>query len=115
MTERGKRLRRFFKDINFVIGLTLVSLVVGTAILSLFYTPYDPNRMEISARLQGPSPSHWFGTDHYGRDILSRVMRGAVNSITVGVIAVGIGMSLGVLLGALAGYWEAGWTRRRCG
>jgi len=105
MTE----MRRFLKDINFVIGLILVMVVVGTAILSLFYTPYDPNRMEISARLQGPSKSHWFGTDHYGRDILSRVMRGAANSITVGVIAVGIGMSLGVLLGALAGYW-GGWV-----
>lgn len=103
------RRRRFFEEVNLVIGLILVSLVVGTAILSLFYTPYDPNRMEIPARLQGPSKSHWFGTDHYGRDILSRVMRGAVNSITVGVIAVGIGMSLGVLLGALAGYW-GGWV-----
>jgi len=108
MTERRKHLRRFSKDINFMIGLALVGLVVFTATLSLFYTPYDPNRMEISARLQGPSSSHWFGTDHYGRDILSRVMRGAVNSITVGFIAVGIGMSLGVLLGALAGYW-GGW------
>lgn len=109
MTERKKHLRRILKNTNFVIGLVLVGLVIFTAILSLFYTPYDPNRMKISMRLQGPSKAHWFGTDHYGRDVLSRVMGGAVNSISVGIIAVGIGTSLGVLLGALAGYW-GGWA-----
>jgi len=91
--------------LSFTIGLTLVGLVVFTAIVSLFYTPYEPNEMEISVRLQGPSWAHPLGTDQYGRDLLSRVMRGAVNSITVGFIAVGIGMSLGILLGMLAGYY----------
>ncbi|HIC96382.1 TPA: ABC transporter permease [Candidatus Bipolaricaulota bacterium] len=75
------------------------------AAVSLFYTPYDPNKMEIPARLQGPGWTHWFGTDQYGRDIFSRVMRGAINSIAVGLIAVGIGLGLGVLLGVFAGYY----------
>ena len=92
-------------DGNFVLGLILVSLVVLTAIISLFYTPYDPNVMNISIRLQGPSPTHLLGTDQYGRDLLSRVMRGAINSLLVGVIATTIGASLGILFGVFAGYY----------
>jgi peptide/nickel transport system permease protein len=102
----GKRtIRHYLKNTNFTIGLVLVSLVVSTAIISLFYTPYDPDKMEITMRLQGLSQAHPLGTDQYGRDLLSRVMRGAVNSITVGFIAVGIGISLGILFGMLAGYY----------
>lgn len=97
-----------FKNVNFLIGFVLVAMVIFTAILSLFYTPYNPNRMEISARFLGPSGHHWLGTDHYGRDVLSRVMKGAVNSITVGIIAVGIGAISGVFLGMISGYYS-GW------
>jgi len=104
MTDK-RTIKRYLNNTNFTIGLILVGLVVSTAIVSLFYTPYDPNNMEISARLQGPSWAHPLGTDQYGRDLLSRVMRGAVNSITVGFITVGIGLSLGILLGMLAGYY----------
>jgi peptide/nickel transport system permease protein len=65
--------------------------------------------MSISGRLAGPSADHPFGTDQYGRDLLSRVMRGAVTSIAVGVIAVGIGAAAGVMIGMLSGY-VGGWT-----
>ncbi len=65
--------------------------------------------MTIAARLQGPTPDHPFGTDQYGRDILSRVMVGARGSIAVGVIAVGIGAGLGVLMGIVSG-WVGGWS-----
>src|SRR3546814_15512049 len=58
--------------------------------------------MEIPAKLQPPSAAHWLGTDQFGRDVLSRLMAGAVNSITVSLVAVGIGAGLGVPLGALA-------------
>ncbi len=106
MTETRKRtIRRYFGDTNFTIGLILVGLVAATAVVSLVYTPHDPNKMEISVRLQGPSTSHPMGTDQYGRDLLSRVMRGAVNSIAVGFIAVSIGISLGAMVGMLAGYY----------
>ena len=64
--------------------------------------------MSIIGRLEGPSPAHWLGTDQFGRDLLSRIMTGAVNSIMVGVIAVGIGMGIGVVLGMLSGYF-GGW------
>lgn len=73
--------------------------------LSLIYTPYDPNAMDMPSRLQGPSLAHWLGTDQYGRDVLSRIMAGAATSMSVGLISIGIGMSLGVPLGMLAGYW----------
>jgi len=109
MTETGRRTaRHYFRNVNFTIGVVLVGFVVAVAIVSLFYTPYPPDKMDIRNRLQGPSPAHPLGTDHYGRDLLSRVMRGAVNSITVGFIAVGIGMALGIIFGMLAGYY-GGW------
>jgi len=101
-------LARPFGNVNLLLGGFLVLVIVATALLSYVYTPYDPNRMDLSRRFLPPGPSHLLGTDQYGRDILSRVMKGAVNSILVGWVAVGIGMSFGVLLGSLAAYW-GGW------
>lgn len=101
------RKSRYLSSRHFLIGLCLVGLVFSVAVVSTFYTPYDPNKMEIPKRFQGPQLAHLFGTDQYGRDILSRVMKGAINSLVVGLIAVGIGMGLGVFLGALAGYYGA--------
>ena len=95
-----------FRNINFAIGLSLTLIIILTALLSLGYTPYDPNRMRLSERLQPPNRTHLLGTDQYGRDILSRVMRGAVNSILVGVVAVSIGMGFGILLGSLAAFYR---------
>ncbi|MBI4562331.1 MAG: ABC transporter permease [Candidatus Rokubacteria bacterium] len=99
---------RPFRHVTFTIGFVISALLVLTAAISLIYTPEDPLQMSLVGRLQGPSAAHWFGTDQYGRDLLSRVMRGAVTSIAVGVIAVGIGMGVGVLLGMLSGYF-GGW------
>jgi peptide/nickel transport system permease protein len=79
-------------------------VLVLTAALSFVWTPADPLAMSITGRLQGPTAAHVFGTDQYGRDILSRVMTGAVTSIAVGVIAVGIGAGLGMTIGMLSGY-----------
>jgi peptide/nickel transport system permease protein len=94
--------------VTFVLGAAITGLLLLTAALSLVYTPRDPLAMSIATRLEGPSAVHPFGTDQYGRDILSRVMRGAVTSIAVGVIAVGIGAGIGILLGTLSGY-VGGW------
>ena len=99
---------RPLRNVNLLIGGVLALLIVAVAILSFFYTPYDPNRMNLAQRFQEPSVAHWMGTDQYGRDILSRVMKGAVNSLIVGWVTVGIGLVFGVLLGALAAYWK-GW------
>jgi peptide/nickel transport system permease protein len=99
-------LRRPFRNNNFVIGFSITLMILLTALLSLGYTPYDPNRMNLSDRFQSPSETHWLGTDQYGRDIFSRVMKGSANSILVGLVAVSIGMSFGILLGFLSAYYK---------
>jgi peptide/nickel transport system permease protein len=98
--------RRLFRNVNFCIGLSMTLVILLTALFSLGYTPYDPNRMNLAERLQGPSQAHWLGTDQYGRDTFSRVMRGSSNSILVGLIAVSIGISFGVLFGSLAAFYR---------
>jgi len=95
-------------NLNLFLGGIIVCLIIFVAMLSLVYTPHDPNRMNLTQRFQPPGGMHLLGTDQYGRDILSRLMEGAWNSLIVGAIAVGIGLTLGVLLGSLAAYWK-GW------
>jgi peptide/nickel transport system permease protein len=108
---RGRRAggrRRPLRHVTFAAGAGITLLLLATAALSVVYTPVDPLAMSISGRLQGPSAAHPFGTDQYGRDVLSRVMTGAVTSIAVGVIAVGVGAGVGVVIGMLSGY-VGGW------
>jgi peptide/nickel transport system permease protein len=101
-------MKRPIKSVNLIIGGILVLAILITAGLSFYYTPYDPNRMNMGKRFQAPGAEYLLGTDQYGRDILSRIMKGAVNSLVVGWVAVGIGMGFGVLLGSLAAFWR-GW------
>lgn len=95
-------------NINLLAGGAIVLSMVAIGGVSLFYTPHDPNRMDLSQRFQPPELIHLLGTDQYGRDILSRLMEGARNSLVVGAVAVGLGLTLGILLGSLAAYWR-GW------
>jgi len=99
------KMKRFFNNKNFTVGFVLSAIVVIAALISLFWTPYDGNRMNAKLRLQEPTWQHPLGTDQYGRDTLSRVMVGAVNSIIVGLVTVAIGLSAGVLLGLAAAYY----------
>ncbi|WP_420345477.1 ABC transporter permease [Pelagibius sp.] len=87
---------------NLMIGLAVTLTLVAVALLSLVWTPYAVSVIDIPGKLQPPSADHWLGTDQFGRDVLSRIMAGAVNSITVSLVAVGIGAGIGVPLGALA-------------
>ena len=98
-------MKKHFKNINFRCGLVLTSIVILTAVISLVWTPYDANMMYPKHRLEAPSFHHLLGTDQYGRDVLSRVMVGAVNSIIVGLATVAIGMAAGVALGLIAAYF----------
>jgi len=100
--------RRPLRHATFTLGAAVTLLLLFTAALSLAWTPMDPLAMSIGGRLAGPSAEHPFGTDQYGRDLLSRVMTGAVTSILVGVIAVGIASAIGIVLGMLSGY-VGGW------
>ncbi len=94
---------------NILIGGLLCAVVICAALISFLWTPYDITVMDIPNKLQKPSALHWFGTDHFGRDIFSMIMVGARTSLAVALVAVGIGMGLGAPLGlwaaANAGSW----------
>jgi len=87
---------------NLVLGLVLTGIFVSAALMSFIWTPYDVTVLDIPAKLQGPSAVHWFGTDHFGRDIFSMIMVGARTSIAVALVAVGIGIFVGVPFGLMA-------------
>ncbi|BCH16241.1 ABC transporter permease [Mesorhizobium sp. L-2-11] len=91
-----------FTNRSFLTGFVITIVLAAVAIVSFFWTPFDVTRLIIADKTQAPSPAHWFGTDHFGRDIFSMIMVGARNSIAVALVAVGIGMGVGVPLGALA-------------
>jgi peptide/nickel transport system permease protein len=100
--------RRTWRHANLRVGALLVALVVGLALLSYVWTPYPPAELDIPHKLQPPSAAHWLGTDSLGRDIVSLLVAGSRVSIAVGLIAVGIGLVVGVALG-LAAAVQRGW------
>lgn len=87
---------------NLVIGGALTLVFVTAALMSFVWTPFSHTALNIPAKLQPPNGTHLLGTDHFGRDILTLIMVGARTSIAVALIAVGIGMSLGIPLGLWA-------------
>jgi len=95
-------LSRALSSRSFMAGAVIALVVVFAALLSFFWTPYDVTKLVIADRLKSPGAEFWLGTDHFGRDILSMIMVGARNSLAVALVAVGIGMCIGVPLGALA-------------
>jgi peptide/nickel transport system permease protein len=102
MTAEPGLLRRALANRSFVAGLVLSLLILVAGALSYLWTPHEVSGVNVAARLKPPSPDHPFGTDHFGRDILSMLMVGARNSIAVALVAVGIGMAVGVPLGLWA-------------
>ncbi|NGN39462.1 ABC transporter permease [Mesorhizobium sp. CGMCC 1.15528] len=87
---------------SFLIGFVITVFIAGMALLSFFWTPYDVTKLIVADRMLPPSATHLFGTDQFGRDVLSMIMVGARSSIAVALVAVGIGMGLGVPLGCWA-------------
>jgi peptide/nickel transport system permease protein len=94
---------------SFVAGGLLCAMLLGCAALSLVWAPYPPAEINIPNKLAAPSAAHWLGTDSLGRDVASQLLVGAQNSIVVGVVAVGIGLLVGVALGCLAAARQ-GWV-----
>jgi peptide/nickel transport system permease protein len=90
------------------VGAAIVLISVLAALLAPWVVPYDPASQNLALRLERPSVAHPFGLDELGRDILSRVLAGARISLFVGLTVVGISTLVGVLLGAIAGYF-GGW------
>src|SRR6202161_1580909 len=88
-----------------VIGILLLVLFVAIALLAPVITPYDPAAIHLYPRLTPPSHAHWFGPDELGRDIFSRILSGARLSLMVAVSVVGVSLSLGLVLGGLAGFY----------
>ncbi|WP_127998006.1 ABC transporter permease [Piscinibacter defluvii] len=101
--------QRALRHGSFVAGALLVALLVGLALLSFVWTPHPAAEIDVAAKLRPPSATHWLGTDSLGRDIASLLIVGARASIAAGLIAVGLGMAVGVALGLLAAA-RRGWV-----
>ncbi|HBQ33477.1 MAG TPA: peptide ABC transporter permease, partial [Ochrobactrum anthropi] len=87
---------------SLAVGTLITVILVAMAVISYVWTPYSPTAMNFRDKLQGPSFSHLFGTDNFGRDVFSMIMVGARNSIAVSIIAVLVCAGIGIPLGALA-------------
>lgn len=87
------------------IGLVITGLITVLAVLGLFWTPYDPGAMSGAEISAAPSLRHIFGTDNFGRDVFSRVMKGISTTYMISLCTVVLGAFVGVLAGALTGYF----------
>jgi len=106
--ERGRETwRRFRRHRQAILGLALIVLLTGTALLAPALAPYDPDAQTdiVATRYQAPSVSHPMGTDRFGRDIFSRTLYGARISLSIGFLAILIAITLGTAIGAIAGFF----------
>jgi len=97
--------RRFVRHRPAVVGAVVIGVYLITALLADVLAPYDPLDMSAGPRLEAPDTSHWFGTDEFGRDVLSRVIYGARIAFTVGVLSASGAAILGSMIGVLGGYF----------
>ncbi|MFK9094309.1 nickel transporter permease [Bacillus salipaludis] len=98
-------LKRFKKNRRAMIGFYITSIFVIMALLAPWISPYDPFQYNMKALLHPPSLDHPFGTDQFGRDVLSRIIHGSRISLMIGIVGVGISIIVGVTLGTVAGYF----------
>ncbi|WP_421998560.1 ABC transporter permease [Reyranella sp.] len=96
--------RQFPRHRAAMAGFAFLVLIALAAILAPWVSPFDPVQIKLSAKLKPPSLEHWLGTDHFGRDIFSRLIWGARTSLSVGILVVAFAFSLGVPLGLTSGY-----------
>jgi len=87
------------------VGVVLVVIFVIFAVIASWIAPQDPAHIDLPTRLSSPSTAHWFGTDELGRDILSRVIYGSRISMLVGSSVVAVSLTLGLIIGSIAGYY----------
>jgi peptide/nickel transport system permease protein len=101
--------RRLRKNPGAIVGFAFVGLFVFIGIFAPWIAPDSPTKIDLNQFANGccpgPSSAHWFGVDEEGRDEFSRVLYGARSSLVIGVVAVGVGMSVGLVLGSIAGYF----------
>jgi peptide/nickel transport system permease protein len=87
-----------------LVGLVVIALLVVLAVFGDSIAPYDPNAQDIAHRLQGPSGGHWLGTDHLGRDVLSRLIDGTRVGLMLAVPVIAIALVIGLSVGLASGY-----------
>jgi peptide/nickel transport system permease protein len=95
-------LRRVAATLPGAVGLVIVVLVLGTALLAPWISTHNPDAINVMNRFQGPSAEHWLGTDHLGRDLFSRLSHGSSVAMAVAMLSIGIALTVGTLLGILA-------------
>lgn len=98
----------FYKNKLAMTGCGIVILLFAVSLLAPWIAPYDPGAIDLKQVLAPPSGHHWFGTDQLGRDVLSRMIWGARISLKVGFVATGLAILIGMVLGAVAGFY-GGW------
>ncbi len=98
-------LQRLFKNPLAVAGFTVFLLLVILSVAAPVLTPYNPTSLDLREILQNPSIKHPFGTDQYGRDILTRLLYGGRTSLALGFIGAAIALAVGILIGTVSGYY----------
>ncbi len=100
----GQYWAQLWRDPLGISGLTLVILLVSSAIFAPWIVPYDPNAILVGEKLIGPTAEHWMGTDHLGRDVFSRVIMGGRIALQVALASLAAALTVGLVLGLIAGY-----------
>ncbi|MCC5894745.1 MAG: ABC transporter permease [Alkalibacterium sp.] len=98
-------MKKFYRNKSALIGGILILALIIIALIGPYLTPYGPNTQNYGNLLAPPSTEHFFGTDHHGRDIFSRIIHGMSITLRVGFTSVLIGMTIGVTLGVISGYY----------
>lgn len=93
------------KNYNLIAGGIITGLILTMILIGIFYTPYDPDAMDSSAKFAGVSFKHLMGCDNFGRDVFSRILHGSRTTLFVAMCTVLIGTVCGVALGAVTGYY----------
>lgn len=98
-------MKKYFRNKSFLAGFVIVSAIVLFMLIGLIFLPYDPTATDAVNKFQKISAAHLLGTDHLGRDVFSRLIVGTRNSLLVGLCVMFIGSLIGIILGALAGFF----------
>ncbi len=105
MSFAEETFRRFMKNRGAAIGLVALLLLIASALLAPVIAPHDPTQQFVGPRLSPPQPQYPFGTDQFGRDVLSRTIWGGQNTLKVPLIAIAIAVGAGIVLGLISGYY----------
>ncbi len=97
-------LRKVASTFTGATGLVIVALVLGCAVFAPWLATHEPNALDVMNRFSAPSGAHWFGTDHLGRDLFSRLVHGSSVAMVTALSAIALALSIGTALGILAGY-----------